>query len=357
MITNKSLEVVMLGAGFNVMGGISSVEKLIFNQGINEVNLKHIATLQDVSTVEKILVFSRAVFHFVKTLLKEPVDLVHIHFSSRGSTFRALILIIIVLIFRKPIILHSHGSGFHIFYAHQPSISRKLISYLFNKCHRFIVLSNSWKEFYIKTVGLEESKIVVLQNPVKFPSSIEYNKSLNTVKFLFLGRIGERKGAFELIKAFSLLPVEQRNLATLTIAGDGDAEEARNLVKELNLTEKITILDWVNSEERDALLAESDTFILPSHNEGLPMAMIEAMGFGLSIITTPVGGIPELISNGDNGILVEPGNIQKLSSAMQSLIEDKELRNSLGIRAKESVASLDIEKYCLSLKSVYRELV
>ena len=225
------------------------------------------------------------------------------------------------------------------------------------KAHRLVVLSNSWKEFYIDNLGLEESKIIVLPNPVKLPSSIKYSKGSNIVKFVFLGRIGDRKGAFELIKAFAQIPAQQRNLATLTMAGDGDVEVARNLVKDLDLIEKIIILDWVNSQERDALLTESDVFVLPSHNEGLPMAMIEAMSFGLSVITTPVGGIPELITHNNNGILVEPGNIQELSSAMQSLIENDDIRNSLGIKAEQSVASLDIQKYCMSLKSVYQELV
>ena len=354
---NESLEIVMLGAGLDVMGGISSVEKLILDQGVSEVNLKHIATLQDVSLMRKILVFNKAIFHFVRILLKGKVDLVHIHFSSRGSTFRTLILIIFVLVFRKPVVLHSHGSGFHLFYRQQSLWIQKIIRYLFSKTNRIIVLSNSWKEFYVNNLDLEESKIAILPNPVKLPSQNKLNKSSSTVKFIFLGRIGERKGAFELIKAYSRIPVQHRNIATLTLAGDGDADVARNMVNDLNLADKVTILDWINSRERDSLLTDSDVFVLPSHNEGLPMAMIEAMSFGLPVITTPVGGIPELITHEDNGILIEPGNIEELSSAMQSLIENGNTRDSLGIKAEQSVASLDIEKYCLSLKSVYQELV
>lgn len=353
----NSLEIVMLGAGLDVMGGISSVEKLILSQGVSDVNLQHIATLQDVSLIQKILVFNNAIFHFVKTLLQKKVDLVHIHFSSRGSTFRTLILIVFVLAFRKPIVLHSHGSGFHLFYSQQSFWIQKIIRYLFRKTNLIIVLSNSWKEFYIKNLDLEESKIAVLPNPVKLPSQNKYNKTSNIVKFIFLGRIGERKGAFELIKAFSQIPAQYRNLSALTMAGDGDAEVARNLVNDLNLADKVTILDWINSQERDNLLAESDVFVLPSHNEGLPMAMIEAMSFGLPVITTPVGGIPELITDGNNGILIEPGNIGELSAAMKSLIKNENIRASLGIEAEQSVASLDIEKYCSSLKSVYQAIV
>lgn len=357
MNKNKALKVVMLGPGLNVMGGISSVEKLILEQGVSKVCLKHISTLEDGSNIKKILVFKKAVTIFFMTLLKKKVHLVHIHFSSRGSTFRTLILIIISQIFRKPVILHAHGSGFDIFYNNLPFWIQRFINHIFCQCSRFITLSKSWKKFYVANLALEETKIVVLPNPVKLSTKVKITKKLNTVNFVFLGRIGERKGAFELIKAFSDIPITQRSLAKLTLAGDGDVKIAKSLVEDLELTNAVTILDWVNAQERDALLAESDVFVLPSYNEGLPMAMIEAMSFGLSIITTPVGGIPELIFHEQNGLLTEPGNVKELSRAMQLLIENEEMRIFLGTKAEQSVASLDIQKYCLSLRLVYQELV
>lgn len=357
MNENKLLQVIMLGAGLNVMGGISSVEKLILEQGVDEVNLKHIPTLEDGSNLKKIFIFQKALIKFLLTLSLEKVHLVHIHFSSRGSTFRTAILVVISVIFRKPIVLHAHGSGFDVFYGKLPSWIQQTINYLFSFCSSFITLSDSWKKFYVTNLTLKENKIVVLPNPVKLPIQSKDRKNSNAINFLFLGRIGKRKGAFELIRAFSCILSHDRNQASLTIAGDGDIEIARNLVRDLKLTDRVKILDWVNSFERDALLTKSDVFVLPSHNEGLPMALIEAMSFGLSVISTPVGGIPELISHGKNGLLIEPGNVQELSSAMLSLVENKDMRKSLGIEAKLSVASLDIQKYCLSLKTVYQSIV
>ena len=357
MKVNKPLQAVMLGAGLEVMGGISSVEKLILEEGIPNINLKHIATLEDGSIIKKILVFKRAIANLVWTLCTKEVNLIHVHFSSRGSTFRTLILILILLLFRKPIILHAHGSGFDIFYSNLPLWLKQIVNHLFRKCSCFVTLSNSWKKFYVTNLGIEEDRIVVLPNPVKFPS-YKFNRKSNSndIKFLFLGRIGQRKGAFELIEAFSNIPSTKRTRASLIIAGDGEVEKAKKLVIDLELSDRITIFDWVNSQERDALLSKSDIFILPSHNEGLPMAIIEAMSFGLSIITTPVGGIPELISNGNNGLLTEPGNTNELSDAMQYLIDNENIRKSLGTKAKERVASLDIKKYCLSLMSVYQSI-
>ena len=354
---DKPLQAIILGAGLEVMGGISSVEKLILEQGIPNVELKHIATLEEGSIIKKIFVFKRAIANLIWTLCTKEINLVHIHFSSRGSTFRTLVLIIISLLFYKPIILHAHGSGFDIFYSKLPLWLQQIINYLFSKCNYFITLSNSWKKFYMTNVGIKENQIFVLPNPVKMPLfKRNYTKKSDNIKFLFLGRIGQRKGAFELIEAFSRLPLQQRTQASLIVAGDGETEKAIKLVKDLELSDRINIIDWVNSEERDALLSKSDIFVLPSHNEGLPMAIIEAMSFGLPIITTPVGGIPELISNGDNGLLIEPGDIQELSNAMQYLINNESIKNFLGTKAKERVASLDIEKYCLSLMSIYQSI-
>jgi glycosyltransferase involved in cell wall biosynthesis len=354
---NKPLQAIMLGAGLEVMGGISSVEKLILEQGIPNVNLKHIPTLEEGSVIKKILVFKRAIADLLLTLCTNEIDLIHIHFSSRGSTFRAIILIVTSLLFQKPIILHAHGSGFDIFYSNIPLWLKKTINYFFGKCSYFITLSNSWKKFYVTNVEIEEDRIVVLPNPVKIPLfKRDYARKSNNIKFLFLGRIGQRKGAFELIEAFSHLPLQQRTQASLVMAGDGEIEKAKKLVRDLELSDRINILDWVNSQERDALLSRSDIFVLPSHNEGLPMAIIEAMSFGLSIITTPVGGIPELIYNGDNGLLTEPGNIKELSDAMLHLIDNEGTRNSLGTKAKKRVASLDIKKYCSSLMSIYQSV-
>ncbi|NEO94826.1 MAG: glycosyltransferase family 4 protein, partial [Moorea sp. SIO3G5] len=132
-----------------------------------------------------------------------------------------------------------------------------------------------------------------------------------------------------------------------------EVEQACQLVESLDLGDYIKVPGGIDSGQRDALLAKADIFILPSYNEGLPMAMLEAMGWGLPVITTPVGGIPELVVHGDNGLLVKPGEIPELSMAMQTLINDQALRLSLGRKARASVAHLNIEDYCSSLLNIY----
>jgi glycosyltransferase involved in cell wall biosynthesis len=173
------------------------------------------------------------------------------------------------------------------------------------------------------------------------------------IRFLFMGRIGHRKGTFDLINAFANLPVEQRRRALLLLAGDGDIEYGQKMSKNLNLISEISFLGWIDPVKRNNLLTNSDVFILPSYHEGLPMALLEAMGWGLPVITTPVGGIPEVVTSYRNGLLIPPGDVQKLTEAMKLLIEDETFRIRLGNCARTTAERFDVNVYTRSLAGIY----
>lgn len=354
MKSTNPLQVIMLGPSLAQQGGIANNQKLFLEHAPPEVQICHIVTHEEGSIALRILVFVKALGKFLWSLSRKEVDLVHIRISQRGSAFRQAIMTFLAWVFRKPIILHAHGSQFHLFYSGLARWIQQLLSWIFGKCRSFIVLSESWKNFYRISLGLEPEQVVVLYNPVKLPAQVPSRSASKKVKLLFLGRIGQRKGAFDLIRAFSALPNEYKACSTLIMAGDGEVEQAGSLVKSFNLENYIEVPGWAAPEERDALLAKADVFVLPSYNEGLPLAMLEAMGWGLPVIVTPVGGIPEVVTHAENGLLVEPGNIEQLSDAMKSLIESKDLRLSLGTKARTTIAPLDIKKYWVSFLDVYR---
>jgi glycosyltransferase involved in cell wall biosynthesis len=349
------IRVLMLGESLDRQGGIVSVEKLILKQTPADIEISHLTTLANTSsTTHKTLVFIRALGILVWKLLKQEVDLVHIHVAERGSAFRQAITISIAWLLRKPVILHTHSADFHLFYANLPRIIQAGLSWAFCKATRFIVLSNSWGKFYIENLELKPEQVVILANPVKFPKEIPQKINSRNVNFLFLGRIGERKGAFDLISAVAEIDPEYQQNIELIIAGDGEGAKARDIIEKLNLVRSIKILDWVDEKQRDELLEKADVFVLPSYNEGLPMALLEAMSWGLPVITTPVGGIPELVISHENGVLVTPGNIQELATAIQSLIIDRELQQKLGENARKSVQSFDVKDYMVHLADIYR---
>lgn len=344
----------MLGESLDRQGGIVSVEKLILAESPSTISFRHIATLSNGTKIKKIIVFTQALSVLLWSLVRREIDIVHIHVSERGSTYRQMITALIVQAFHKPVIMHAHGSDFHEFYSNVFPPVQHLIRWIFRHCAQFIVLSESWRQFYIKQLGLYADRVVVLPNPVRLPSQVPNRSFANPINLIFLGRLGSRKGSFDLIHAFSQIPLDQRQKVILTLAGDGEVEQTRNLVKHLKLENCTHVLDWIDERERNNLLANADVFILPSYNEGLPMALLEAMSWGLPVIATPVGGIPEVVIPNQNGLLVNPGNIQQLIKAIQSLINDEDLRLRLGQAARASVLSLDITHYMNTLMDNYK---
>ena len=353
----NKLNILMLGASLEQNGGIATVEKLMLKHASRNINFQHITSHDEGTIFHRIKVFINALRVLFWNLLVNKVDLIHIHISDGGSLLRKAIFILIGLLFNKSIIMHAHGAEFHVTFSKLPKFAQLIFSKIFNCCDDFIVLSKTWQDYYVKDLKLNKEKVTVLPNPTELPAQIPVRKNSSKIKFGFFGRVGSRKGTFDLIEAFAKIPSNLKNRSELIIAGDGEIEVGRKLIETHNLEDKAQFLGWIDSQTRDKLLADIDVFVLPSYNEGLPMALLEAMGWGLPVIVTPVGGIPELITSKENGLLVEPGDIQQLSEAIQGLIENENLRISLGNSARKTVIPFDVRPYSSKLYEIYSSVL
>jgi glycosyltransferase involved in cell wall biosynthesis len=353
----KKLRVVMLGPSIKERGGMGSVATLILKATTEQVQMQHICTwdgeLSQKSKLHMLVVFIKAMAALVWELGVERVDVVHIHVSERGSVWRKSILATIVFAFRKPVIMHAHGCEFHVFFERLSPKLKSVVCWAFQRCTYLIVLSDSWKDFYLKNCRLSPEQVIVMPNPIEFPTEISHQQQSEQLNFVFLGKINQRKGIFDLLSAFAQLDCESKQKACLTIAGSGELEQAMELVKNLKIDNQVRFIGWIDHEKRNHLLSQADAFVLPSYNEGLPMALLEAMSWGLPTIATPVGGIGEVLTHNHHGLLVEPGNVKQLAEAMQSLLDNKSLRMRLGRAARNRVSCLDLKYYSASLDSLY----
>lgn len=354
----KKLKVLMLGPSLEEKGGMGSVESLILDSSPADLQIQHLTTWDGEpsrqSSLHRLKVFIWSLVIFLGKLLKGQVDILHIHFSERGSTLRLSILTLIAMAFRKPVIMHAHGCEFHTFHASLPQGIKPLLNWILQKSSYLIALSESWKEFYINHCDLTEEQVVVLPNPVEIPENVpDRTNSHKKINIVFLGRIGKRKGVFDLLEACAELAPEHQEKSELILAGIGEIEEASNLVEKLYLKQHITFAGWVDPDGRSELLSNADVFVLPSYNEGLPMALLEAMSWGLPVVTTPVGGIPELVTHQENGLLVNPGDVEQLAEALKLLITNESRRLELGKAARRRVTPLDVKLYSRSLHELY----
>ena len=182
-------------------------------------------------------------------------------------------------------------------------------------------------------------EIRVIRNPL-----ILQNKHSNIQKeniILGVGRLTHIKGFDMLIKAFSLLP---KNRWQLIIAGEGSERTAlQNLITQLNLQDKVSLVGLI--DDMEYLYKQASIFVLSSRSEGFPGALCEAMGYGCcSIAFDCPTGPKEIISNKQNGILVEANNIPLLSQAINKLIKNNKKRELLGNEAQKIKKELNILK-------------
>jgi glycosyltransferase involved in cell wall biosynthesis len=348
------VRVLQFGPGLEVKGGISSVEQLICDYLPPYVSIRHVPTMEDGSAITKASVFARAVQVLRRSLESLDPTIVHIHIASRGSTLRKVILAEMVARAGRPLVLHAHGSEFDQFHRKLPAAVRRNVNRTLQRANVFITLSTQWRDFYVEECEISPSQIVVLPNPVRVPVEAPDRADRPQVQFLHLGRLGERKGSYDLVNAFSGLPEALRNRARLVLAGDGDVEGVRKLAAPMG--ERVEVHSWISSHERDRLLAESDVFALPSRAEGVPMALLEAMASGLPSITSPVGGIPDVFRHGVDGALVTPGNVAEIRAAMAHMISDDAARHAAGRSARERARAFDVHVYARRLADIYHRI-
>jgi glycosyltransferase involved in cell wall biosynthesis len=348
------VRVLQFGPSLKVRGGITSVERLICDYLPPYVSMRHVATMEDGSAIAKASMFARSVQELRRELESLHPTIVHIHFASRGSTLRKMILAEMVARAGRPLILHAHGSEFDEFHRKLPAAVRRNVNRSLQRANVFITLSTQWRDFYIQECELSPSQVVVLANPVRVPNEVPSREGRKEVQFIGLGRLGERKGTYDLVNAFLGLPEALRNRARLVLAGDGDVDGVRKLAAPAG--DRIEVHSWIDSAERDRLLAQSDVFALPSRAEGVPMALLEAMANGLPSITTPVGGIPDVFRDGVDGTMVKPGDVDQIRAAMIHFITDDAARIVAGRLAREQARQYDVHVYARRLADIYQRI-
>jgi colanic acid/amylovoran biosynthesis glycosyltransferase len=166
------------------------------------------------------------------------------------------------------------------------------------------------------------------------------------------------KGHALLIEALSLLPVDVARRMQVVIAGDGpERERLERHAAELS-NGRVTFSGAVQQDRLVGLYADADIFCLPSLAEGLPVVLMEAMAMGLPVVATRIMGIPELVTDRVCGLIVAPGRADMLASALGELLEDGELRRSLGSAGRERVMTdYDIRRSVSQLLELYRAKV
>lgn len=347
------MKVLMIGPDIELVpGGMSSVVKNYLSSELScKANITYLSTNIEAKITKKICFTLKSYIKYIKYIKSN--DIVHIHMAERGSFYRKSIFILTGKLLNRKIIVHFHGAEFDKFYNEEcNNLKRKYINYILNKADINIALGEEWKN---KIEKYSDTEVIVLNNAVYTQDCNAYS---NENKYItMLGRLEERKGTFDLIDIADNL-IEFDNKLKIILAGDGNLQRVKESIANKKYKDNIILLGWIDKVKREEVLKKSLIFTLPSYNEGMPMAILEAMSYGIPVVVTDVGGIPSVVINKENGYLITPGDKENLKLSILDLLKNRDERERISNNNYEKIIKhFNLNKNIEVLYEIYSKLV
>lgn len=339
--------VLMIGPDRSVHGGISGVVNNYYEAGLDRrIALCYIGTMAEGAKWRKLVHAAKAYMEF---LVKLPLyDIVHVNMASDVSFYRKSVFIRTASVCGKRIVIHQHGGNFPVFYEKELSeTGRKRVKKTLSMGDAFLVLGTAWKDFFGGIIGQE--KITVLPDAIQIPE--RWEKRYGMHKILFLGRLCREKGIGELL---SVMPGLRERYPDVQLYLGGIWEDKELKKQALSMKECVTDLGWISGDIKQKYLRECDIFVMPSYFEGQSVSILEAMANACGIAASDTGGIPDMIIDGETGLLAKPRDAAALEKAICRLLADDGLCRKLGEKARRKAETeFSIENNIEQLLAVY----
>ncbi len=345
----REATVLVLGPDASHMGGMATVVQQILSLDFNG---KYKTQLYPATfaTSDRQLTWMRVLRHINHaralraTIRRTGAKIVHIHTCSGFSFYRSALDMRVAQRSGCNVILHIHGAAFDEFHENEPKWRKRWVSRVLTRADCVIGLSASW-EAKLRAVA-PNANIAVLENAVEIPAKPSRGSGTGVCRFAFLARMDTWKGIADVLDAGEILRDGGVRFG-LTLAGpSGSAGDEVTLPAEIRRRGLSDLVEYVGPLQGDAktnLLATTDVYIQPSHHEGMPIALLEAIAYGLPVVATRVGAVPEVIEDRVQGRVVPSHAPQRLAGAMRELADHAHDRFRMGRAAR----SLALERFSL----------
>ena len=282
---------------------------------------------------------------------REKYDIIHVHL------FPASAIVALSSLFLKKSIVY-------LFTIHSTFNRRRSIKIfkiidglIYHRYVKIICISKQVQNSLIKWVPKIKEKIEIIPNGIPMNSKSNDNPLMKKYDVLFVGRLVQQKGIIFLLEAVSILQKKYKKIIRVAVVGDGPLKkELIKICEELKIKDSVEFLGF--QRDVDRIMRSSRVLVLPSLWEGFGLVLLEAMKNKLPIIATNVGGIPEIITDGHEGILVPKENPKILANSINRLLENSKLRNQFIQNAYKKVQNhYSIEKYTHNMFNLYSKMM
>lgn len=294
-----------------------------------KAELRPLDTRGGASALYSLWVLATALARIVRGRLGGRLAGVHVNMAERLSLFRKSAVVLMCRLLGVPVVLHLHAAQFEPFYRRLPRPLQRLTRWVFSLPACCIVLGSAAQRFVTQELQVPPSRVEVIFNGVPEPTHARRLVGVSPMqRVLFVGNLCERKGVSDLLQALALQGLDTSRLE-VTLAGGGDVAGYRAQARQLGIDEFVRFAGWSNQQQVARLMAQADVLVLPSHDEGLPLVILEALANGVAVVCSPVGEIPHVLQDGVNACFVQPGDTVGIAESVQRVLTDPALRQSL----------------------------
>jgi glycosyltransferase involved in cell wall biosynthesis len=349
--------VLQMGPDPAIGGGMAAAMRGLLSSPLGErYELEVVATYRRPEGSRGLALYCLALGRLVVWSLRGRGRIVHIHATVRGSTYRKSACVLLAKALRRRVVFHVHsGAGdIAVFSASRGRLSLALFRAAFAAADLVLAVSAASADALERAYGVSGVEVVPNAAPAVVRVEREEPAPGAEVLAVYLGGFANPvKGGDVLVSALEIALGREPRLA-LTLAGPGTLPPAADRLVARH--DSIAWAGWLELEEKDELMRLAHIFVMPSTSEGLPMALLEAMAYGMAIVATEVGGIPEVIETGAEGLLVPADSPAALADALCLLVGDPALRGRLSKGALRRVERLDAVEVAKRLEALYASL-
>ena len=310
------------------------------------------------SRIRAVLAHASRFARLLRELIAHRPHVVHIHTCSFMTFLRTMPDILVCRGTGVPVVLHIHGGFFEAFLKALGPITGRLVRAHLRMCRRVILLGQTWRARLVPLVpGL---CVEVVPNAVDTRVYAGDPTARRGRRILFVGDLAPAKGADDLLQAVAQLSPDQRDGLRVRIVGGGDPkrrEQLDQLAHTLDVSSCVELAGPLAPAEVRREYRAADVFVLPSHGEGMPISLLEAMAAGLPSIVSDVGAVREVLQDGREGCLVPAGAPAVLAQRIALLLEDETLRFAMGAAAMlRAQREFDSARFRSRITAIWRDL-
>jgi glycosyltransferase involved in cell wall biosynthesis len=288
--------------------------------------------------------------HLVVQIRKYQIDLVSVHWAHSLSGLLAAKLLNIPSIYTEHSIVNSD---------YYSSVEVKFLKKLVPLAQHVIAVSESTKQSIIERIDMQDDNVTVVGHAVEFEyMQDDASQQLGMGSLIaVIGNLGRRKGHYYFLQSANLL-LERGCGVRFLIAGDGPQRSMlEDQSKRMEIDEYVQFMGAYRNDELPRILREVSIVVIPSVSEAFGIVALEAMACGKPIIASDVGGLSEVIRDGENGILVPPRDPEAIAAAMERLLENPDLCQRLGNAGLEFVSRHTPEDIAVQTEAIYKSVL